>query len=178
MDTNSLNEQELLDTLRHEGFDVALICNNGHEINIFATMQTDRNQKYCIECGAKTIFKCDNCGQLIKGGRLLSLQHWVDSEFSFPNFCRHCGAPYFWMASKLNAAKELAEEISSLSSAELEQLKNSIDDIVTDTPKTSVAAIRFKKYALSGGKEIASAFKDILVDVVSETAKKMIWPNG
>jgi hypothetical protein len=47
---------------------------------------------------------------------------------------------------------------------------------VRDTPKTTVAATRFKKLVLKGGKELAGGFRDILVDIASETAKKILWP--
>ena len=35
--------------------------------------------------------------------------------------------------------------------------------------------VRFKKYAAKGGKEIGRSFRDILVEIVSETVKKSIW---
>jgi len=39
-----------------------------------------------------------------------------------------------------------------------------------------VAAIRLKKLFAKAGKGVAEGFKNILVDIVSEAAKKMIWP--
>jgi hypothetical protein len=35
--------------------------------------------------------------------------------------------------------------------------------------------VRFKKFAARGGKDVVSAMRDILIDVVSETVKKAIW---
>ncbi len=55
-------------------------------------------------------------------------------------------------------------------------MRDSLDDIVRDTPKTTVAATRFKRILAKAGTGAGQAFRDILVDVISETAKKMIWP--
>jgi hypothetical protein len=55
-------------------------------------------------------------------------------------------------------------------------LQSTIDDLVVDTPRTSLALARFKKLMLKIGKQGADAFKDILVDVLSEAAKKQLWP--
>jgi len=50
-----------------------------------------------------------------------------------------------------------------------------LDDIVADTPKTPVAASRFKRLVAKPGGAAAEAFMDIFTDIASETAKKMIW---
>ncbi|MEC3471246.1 DUF2321 domain-containing protein [Bacillus tropicus] len=74
----------------------------------------------------------------------------------------------------LEAAKELVQEINELSPEERELLNRSIDEIVKGGPKTVVATTRFKKNATKFGAGIGNAFRDILVDVVSESAKKML----
>ena len=96
---------------------------------------------------------------------------------SAPAFCLHCGASYPWTDARLKAARELAHELDGLSAAEKEALAKSLDDLVKDTPSTPVAATRFKKLTVKAGKGTVAAFRDILVDIVSETAKKMIWPD-
>ena len=105
----------------------------------------------------------------------MSLSNHVD--LPLPVFCPDCGKPYPWTAAKLNAAKELSDELDTLTKGERETLKKSLDDIVRDTPQTTVAAIRFKNLVAKAGKFAADGIKDIIVDVVSETAKKVIWPN-
>ena len=45
-----------------------------------------------------------------------------------------------------------------------------------DTPGTTLAATKFKKLAAKAGGGVASAFKEILVSIVSESAKKILWP--
>lgn len=84
--------------------------------------------------------------------------------------------PYAWTEARIGAAKELAEETEDLSDEERQTLKASLDDIVRDTPRTTLAATRFKRVAAKTGKGTADAFKEILIGVISETAKKVIWP--
>ena len=81
------------------------------------------------------------------------------------------------MDSKLKAARDLSDELDNLTPDERDLLKKSLDDIVRDTPQTTVSALRFKKLAAKAGSIAASALKDILVDIASEAAKKVIWPT-
>jgi hypothetical protein len=92
-----------------------------------------------------------------------------------PSYCRNCGSPFPWTKEKLNAAKELAELLDELTPEEQEQLKMSLNDLVKDGPRTVVATTRFKRLISKTSPEIISGFRDILVDVVSETVKKAIW---
>jgi hypothetical protein len=94
-----------------------------------------------------------------------------------PSFCSECGKPYPWTEGKLKAAQDLADEMEGLKSEEKALLKRSLDDIVKDSPQTNVAAIRFKKIMAKAGGVAATAFRDIIVDIASETAKKVIWPT-
>ena len=99
------------------------------------------------------------------------------NELKLPNFCPEWGKPYPWAEAKLKAARELSDELENLSSEERDLLKKSIDDIVRDTPQTPVATTRFKRLVAKAGKPAADAFRDILVDVLSEAVKKSIWPT-
>jgi len=75
----------------------------------------------------------------------------------------------------LKAAQDLSDELDNLSDDEKENLKRSLDDIVRDTPQATVAAARFKKLIAKAGKTAADGFREILVDVVGEAAKRTIW---
>jgi len=97
------------------------------------------------------------------------------TDLQLPSFCPECGKPYPWTEAKLKAAQELSDEIDNLSPEEREILKKSLDDIVRDTPQTPVAATRFKKLVAKAGKVAADGLRDILVDIASEAAKKIIW---
>ncbi|MBA7691028.1 hypothetical protein ES703_99566 [subsurface metagenome] len=56
-------------------------------------------------------------------------------------------------------------------------LKKSLDDIVRDTPQTTVAVSRFKRLVAKAGPVAAEGFKKILWDIASEFAKRQIWPS-
>lgn len=94
-----------------------------------------------------------------------------------PQFCYNCGHPFPWIEMKIQAAKELASEIEDISKGDIEILTNSINDIVNDTPKTQIAAVRFSKVLSRVGQGTMNIFRDLLVDIASETAKKIIWPK-
>ncbi len=76
----------------------------------------------------------------------------------------------------IEAAKEYAEELENLTPEEREKLKKSIDELVQDTPKTQLAASRLKQLAAKAGGSTADIFQKILVNIISEIAKKMILP--
>ena len=154
------------------GYDNAQVCLNGHPTNRNVEDYPDRSQPYCDKCGEKTITACQHCKSAIRG--------WYQGappigNYVPPNFCHNCGKPYPWTESRLEAAAELAEEIEGLTDEERETVKKSLADLVKDTPRTTVAATRFKRLASRAGKETANAFRQLLVDIVSETARKTIW---
>jgi hypothetical protein len=47
-------------------------------------------------------------------------------------------------------------------------------DMSSENPKTTLAATRFRKLASKAGKGLGEALQGTLVDVLSETAKKVI----
>jgi hypothetical protein len=47
----------------------------------------------------------------------------------------------------------LVEELDGLDAEERQLLKQSLDDLVTDSPKTEVAGLRFKQLVKKVGKE-------------------------
>ena len=96
------------------------------------------------------------------------------TDLPLPIFCPGCGNPYPWTEAKLKAAKDLTDLLEDLSSEEREILKKSFDDIVRDTPQTTVAANQFKRVAAKVGKIAAEQLRELVVDIASETAKKII----
>lgn len=155
-------------------FDTAQICLNGHIITSRSSNNPRKLQNFCDKCGAQTISACLNCKQDIRGDYYIGLQPVV-TRHSPPGFCHSCGKPYPWTAERLRAAQELSDELEEITEEERIVLKKSLDDMVRDTPCTPVAAMRFKKLVAKAGKEAAEGFRNILVDVLSETAKKLIW---
>ena len=155
-----------------EGYDVAQICQNGHVANSSFIDFPQFNQNFCEKCGASTITKCQDCNAPIRGYYRGSMSGGYD----VPSFCINCGQPYPWTKSRLQAAHELAQEIDNISDEDRIVLQKSIDELAKDTPSTPVAVTRFKKIMVKAGQTTAGMFREILVDVLSEAAKKALFP--
>lgn len=158
-------------------YDVAQICLNGHVSNSGYNTRSYDNKDFCEKCGAPTIVSCSKCGNPIRGSSTNPFTGIAQKYFIVPVFCEHCGSPYPWTVTAIEAAKELAYELELLEEQEQTALANTIDDLVQESPKTQVAAVRFKRLMLKAGERVGALFKDILTDVLSETIKKTIFPT-
>lgn len=155
-------------------YNTAQVCMNGHVINSMADEYPESNAPYCDQCGEKTITACPDCNAKIKG------HYNVPGVVSFagyqkPGFCDSCGKQYPWTQRTQEAIYELIEFSDKLSDTEKADFKDSVNNLLVQSPKTNTAVVKFKTYAQKTGKEIAGGIKDIIVDVVSETVKKAIW---
>ena len=65
--------------------------------------------------------------------------------------------------------------MDGLDAEERQLLKQSLDDLVTDSPKTEVAGLRFKQLMKKVGKESYDAVKTVVTDLVSESIKKTLF---
>lgn len=157
-------------------YDTAEICFNGHVSNEYSVSYPNHNKNFCDECGAKTIQKCPECEKAIRGHYHVPGVIGFSSEYTSPAFCYHCGIAFPWLKEKLDAAKEITMMIDELSPDEKVALNQSLDDLIKDSPRAPVAALRFKKLVAKASSAVGSAFRDILVDIASETAKKALWP--
>ena len=155
-----------------DGYDVAQICQNGHVANTCSVDYPEFNQKFYEKCGAATITQCPDCQTPIRGYYRMS----GSLSYDVPSFCINCGQPYPWTKSRLQAAHELAQEIDNISDEDRIVLQKSIDELVKDTPSTPIAVTRFKKIMVKVGQTTAGMFREILVDVLSEAAKKALFP--
>ena len=158
-------------------YDIAQVCINGHVVNSSTNERPQHNKEYCEKCGSKTIIKCQQCGTQIQGEYHVEGVFGI-SHYQAPSFCIKCGKPFPWTEAKIVAAQELANEMDGLSEKEREILSKSIDDIVNENPRTILATTRVKKLLPKIGKQFGEAFRDILVDIASETAKKALWPGN
>ena len=150
-------------------YDVMQVCQNGHKITDPLKTEPQYGKQYCTNCGAPTTSTCEACKVEIQG--------WHHGSFTtsgpdIPSFCHACGQPYPWTQSRLKAARELAEEVEGLSESERESLKASLDDLVRDTPRTGLAATRFKRLVAKSGKGAAALRANIAetlpVSLISE----------
>lgn len=156
-------------------YDVAQVCPNGHVITAYASSYPQHRQEFCAKCGAQTIMSCQACGADIPGD-YLAVGIIGGPEYQPPAYCIKCGAPFPWMTTRLSAAKALAVNLANLSETEQRELEAAIDDMAKDTPMAQVSAGRFKRLVLKSGASALDGFRTILVDVVSEAVKKVIWP--
>jgi hypothetical protein len=62
-----------------------------------------------------------------------------------------------------------------LTDSELVQLRTDLTELTKDSPKTQVSSLRFKTAMAKVGSTVAQGVRDIVVDVLSEAAKKAIW---
>jgi hypothetical protein len=153
-------------------YDVAEICQNGHVTNESTKAYPAFSKTFCDICGSRTTTACDCCCQSIRGRMRGSLSA---SAISAPPFCQYCGTAFPWTASKLEAARELVDELG-LNIPEKSLLNESIDDLVRDTPKAQAAAVRFSRLTERAKPVVKEGFKTLLVEVVSESVKKLMWP--
>lgn len=156
-------------------WDVAQICLNGHVITESYNSAPEFRKNYCSRCGAKTVIACEQCETQIQGRLIGSSVVFLGSIPTAPRFCHGCGHPYPWTEAALSAAHAIVEEDESLSEDERARLAESLDDLVTDNPRTEVSANRFKKLIAKAGPETAEGLKSVLISVVTEAAKKAIW---
>ena len=154
--------------------EVAQICLNGHVITDRFNQNTEFRKDFCDKCGSSTIHQCPNCNNNIQGDYIVEGYFSIGHEPHLPNYCLHCGHPFPWTESRLDAAKDLVMATEELEEKEL--LVQSLPDLVADTPRTSLAASRWKKALIKVGGYTAEAFREILIDVLSESAKKILFP--
>lgn len=148
----------------------ATICLNGHA----ASSSTANYRKFCKECGAKTISKCQHCDSRIQGyyetPDIISLSKYIP-----PSYCHDCGNPYPWTSQILENAIELISLDDDLPEKHKQIIKNTFPDIIVETPTTPVAVAKYKKHISKSADYIQDGLRNLFIDVVSETVKKSIW---
>ena len=159
-------------------YNTALVCLNGHVINCYADTQQERNAPFCHRCGQPTICECPGCKARIRGehhtpGVVVFSTH----PFSAAGYCYACGAPYPWTEAKLQAAREMIDEVEELTSEQRETFKRDLGDIAVNTPRTELAASRIKTRLAALPGVIGNGLRVLVVDIASETAKKLLAPG-
>jgi hypothetical protein len=154
-------------------YDTAQVCLNGHPVNDAAVRFPQHNRKFCPDCGAETSTQCQHCQADIKGyyygGAIVIGEVYVP-----PKFCDSCGKPYPWTEQALEAARDLVDALV-LSQEDKDTLVGTLNDLTKDSPHAQVSATKFKRILSKTGMGALEAFKTIMVDIASETAKKVIW---
>lgn len=166
----------MMNNRQPRGFDIALICENGHIINTMMQTSPQYNVDYCQDCGANTVSACPSCGEPIRGVNLDSRVYI--SMRSAPKYCHKCGAPFIWTEREQQTLLEYVDEFGNLSEADRDNLQKSIVVLSTNAPEaqTQLAAARFKKVISKLGNAVGEVVYKMVVDVASETGKKILLP--
>jgi hypothetical protein len=149
----------------------AQICLNGHTIT--TDVSNASASRHCSLCGSSTITACSSCRSNIRGYYYIPGVIYADN-YSPPSFCHDCGSAYPWTEAKLQAARDLADELEGLDETEQDKIKRALDDIVRDTPRTELAVTRLKKLLFKARGLAVPAFRDISVNLATEAAKKLL----
>ena len=91
-----------------------------------------------------------------------------------PPYCHNCGDPFPWTERTIQAAIELGVEAGGLNDDDANQFRESVNDIVRDTPRAPLAVNRFRRIMHKVGPQVATGVRELLVDVASEAAKKLL----
>lgn len=145
------------------------VCLNGH----FTISNEPLSEKiFCEICGAEMIDKCLSCDSLIKEIEPSGIVSVGYPEYKLAAYCRHCGEPYPWTQSALEATAEIIAEEDRLSKYDREKLIESLPDIISETPRTKLAIMRLKKACLSAGKFTAEALSQFAIQYGCEFVLK------
>jgi hypothetical protein len=151
-------------------YHIGQACLNGHAINGYSDKYREHNSQFCGECGATTITTCPACSQPIRG-KFQSDGVFTARDWQPAAFCYACGKPYPWTAAATQAISAAIDEIDELA-ADSQKLKSSIPDLLTDTPNTGAAVLRFKKAMKKAGALGSKILYDTIVKVAAEVAVK------
>ncbi|WP_413521626.1 DUF2321 domain-containing protein [Brochothrix thermosphacta] len=149
------------------------VCINGHQKTDKYESTTDPKE-FCADCGKKLISTCQSCRTPIKGHLKLEGVYGSFRPTNIPNYCSTCSAPHPWTSFILEQSVELLALDTELSSSQKELIKNALPDLLVDTPATQVAIAKYKLNISNATKVVKDAMYNILIDTVSETAKKLL----
>lgn len=153
------------------GYDGATICLNGHVISCY----TANSQKYCSKCGQETYSVCAYCGQPIRGKYEVKGVLDLTGYYDKPYYCYNCGKPYPWTQVILDSAVELLSLDDEISDETKQLIKDSLPDLMIETPQTPIAVAKYKKGMAKAGQIVADSMRQLLIDAISETAKKALF---
>lgn len=147
----------------------AFICENGHVVKSLSDSCSD---KFCSICGARVIHKCPNCNAVIRGHSRET--YGFLTEYTAPSYCIDCGKPYPWIVNAIEATALMLKEEPGLTFDECQKLIDILPDVITETPKTQLAAIRIRKTIATAGKFVAEGLRKFVIDFGCEVLKKQL----
>ena len=158
------------------GWDVALVCRNGHLVNDRVRAAPERNPEHCPACGAETVSACPGCREPLLGAYLpegSAATQAAPSLVRLPRFCTGCGRPYPWTERTLSAARAMIRGLGVLSPDTRRKLRQSLEHIIQETPQTP-EAIRCINEALA---RLAPGEATTLGSLIASAAADSIRPR-
>ena len=146
---------------------MAQVCKKGHLINEDANTHPEYNKKFCTYCGAETITNCVNCGAEIHACEWKGIIH-IDS------FCYNCGEPHPWTKDALLAAAALIYETEEIPDDLKDRTVETLRDVITETPSTTLAVTRLKKCMTSAGKFASDSLRQFVIEFGCELAVRIL----
>lgn len=154
------------------GYRNATICLNGHVISKYEA----NTQRFCTKCGQKTFSYCLKCDAPIHGKYEKTGVMDLSGYYEMPYYCYNCGEPYPWTQKILDNAEELIALDDAIAEESKRLIMEAIPDLLVESPTTPVAAAKYRVGISKAGKTLKEMLHNLLVDVISETAKKIIFP--
>ena len=152
---------------------VAQICLNGHLINSTYDNNPSSDNLYCSKCGQKTIIACPNCNAPLRGYYEVDDFLILSETTTVESYCHKCGKPYPWIEKALTNARLIVLEESSIPNEQKDALISSLPDIITESPGTTLATTRMKKFLSSAGEFTCDALKQFVIEFGCELAKSL-----
>ena len=154
-------------------WDTAQVCPNGHVATSSAIDMPEFRETFCSKCGERTIMECPDCEAPIRG----HYRGGFGVRYHPPSYCLDCGESFPWTKRKIDGVVELVSAASDAKPEELAELEDDLQELVKDSPKVQAASIRFRNRMSKLGANVASGAREIIVDVLSEAAKKALFPD-
>jgi hypothetical protein len=126
--------------------------------------KTLARRAFCPICGLENVFECQHCEAAIDSDEEQAPER--------PAYCSSCGKPFPWTETALTAANEYTDQLEELSTEDKTVLKATFNDLTADTPRTELAATRFKKLVRKIGPAAGDVLTKIIVNVATEAAKR------
>lgn len=149
----------------------AQICLNGHLISSTYDKKNTSNIPYCTKCGQKTITTCPNCNAPLHGYYEIEDILILNTSTKVESYCYNCGKPYPWTEKALTNARLVVLEESAIPKDQRDNLISSLPDIITETPGTTLAGTRMKKFLANAGDFTRDALKQFVIEFGCELAK-------
>ena len=153
-------------------YETAVVCRNGHVVTSGRETSPELAAPHCPQCGMPTVSACAGCGASIRGDYIVSgvIGSW--SVYHPPGYCHHCGVPYPWTQAATEAWRKMAQDAEGLTDDEKQKLAASIDDLISDTPRTALAIQHTKRFFSKMAGAVPGMMKEVLVSMATEAARK------